>query len=432
MSRQSLILLAVALLAGGAPQAASADTYPLADVRIVPHVVPGAPAPAGCTLAVAGPCGSGSTPYNVRGALGTGDVPYSTVYVIVDKIPTGYGFTGIQFGVDYDGAPGSGVDVIDWTACGIGEFRSDTWPDSGSGITLTWLPDPECDQHGPRVVAGYFTVAAAGPDVFDLTARPVDRALKVSDCSMRETILDPLAAGAAGFGDAAGHDPCAEDPPPAPPAPPPPSPPEPVKLMLHAVRAVPFEGNACSALDDIPCQAGAHTFTTGIPGGSYAGDYDVYVIATDFDQEMGLGQIRFQVRLEATAGRLILESWNSCAPSSTTESPWSSTGGNLTVTWMGSNCAHGPSAVAGYMRLSGTGAGVIKLAGKLSSKSALSTASMLTCGARNLSVPYLDVAQMGIRGNNQFDPCYESGTQVGTRKVPVERTTWGRVKAMYD
>jgi hypothetical protein len=126
---------------------------------------------------------------------------------------------GVQLGIDYDPAPGSGVDVFTWTYCGDMHYASTAgphggWPAPLSGNTITWNVRSNC-QTSPVAVAGYFYMAAYSPDVFHVIPRPADRMALVADCQAVESM--PLALrslGRVAFSSGAatpGCNPCVEN-----------------------------------------------------------------------------------------------------------------------------------------------------------------------------------------------------------------------------
>lgn len=154
----------------------------------------------------------------------TTTAPSTGDYVVYVLVSTSGELGGVKFGIDYDGTPGAGVDIEDWTSCSAGQSdalgsATHNWPEPGSGITLVWPGN--CQTSTNMAVACAFTVAVYGPDVLDIVGHPVDGQVSVADCGMdpsgalapiTETVLPLEAAGAAGFVGMSGQDPC---PPPA-------------------------------------------------------------------------------------------------------------------------------------------------------------------------------------------------------------------------
>ncbi|MDZ4803355.1 MAG: hypothetical protein SGI90_00660 [Candidatus Eisenbacteria bacterium] len=133
------------------------------------------------------------------------------------------GIAGVQCGVDFNGAPGAGVDVFTWSLCATLEFSSTGWPQDGGGNLITWnATGPQCltppgnATIGAIGVAGYFYMAAYTPDLMRVIPRPVDGVAKVANCGSVEDIVyvDPNDAltflGAVGFGQP-GINPCGRE-----------------------------------------------------------------------------------------------------------------------------------------------------------------------------------------------------------------------------
>lgn len=147
------------------------------------------------------------------------------VYLLVQGGNVAAGVGGLQFGIDYDPAPGSGVDVFLAANCASLEFPSTGWPAPGGGNLITWDTSTRCQRfvppgndplNGVIAVAGWFFVAAYSPDRLILTPRPVDGQAKISDCASNETLIGgtgypvgaPNRLGAAAFGRSDGRLPC--------------------------------------------------------------------------------------------------------------------------------------------------------------------------------------------------------------------------------
>lgn len=154
-----------------------------------------------------------------RGQVGTASGPFYYMYALVATGPyrssglggNDLGVAGAQFGIDFDGTTGGGVDVFTWNLCATLEFTSTGWPQDGGGNLLTWDNTNKC-QKNEVAVAGYFYCGAYSTDTFKLIARPVDSAAKVADCNSQEIVLTPAVdLGFAKFsaaGDTDGCNPC--------------------------------------------------------------------------------------------------------------------------------------------------------------------------------------------------------------------------------
>lgn len=140
-----------------------------------------------------------TNPFDVKGqpcANGTGEFD---VWVVVCNGSDSLGLAGAEFGIEYDGASGSGVDVMSWRPCADLEFPQDDWPASGSGNLVTWESSLNCQntnlvQNPPQpktayAVAGLFHVLVWGQDQMEITVRPVSGRMKVADCQAAEDDL---------------------------------------------------------------------------------------------------------------------------------------------------------------------------------------------------------------------------------------------------
>jgi hypothetical protein len=129
------------------------------------------------------------------------------VWVLVCNGSDSLGVAGLEYGIEYDGAFGSGVDITSWQLCADLEFTSGGYPAAGSGNLITWEPSQNCQndpaefhgfggggqgdtnpngKQGVRgsviAVAGVFRVNIWGSDTMEITPRPVSGKLAVADC----------------------------------------------------------------------------------------------------------------------------------------------------------------------------------------------------------------------------------------------------------
>jgi len=130
-------------------------------------------------------------PFDLKGTPCTHGVANFDVWVVVCNGSDSVGLAGAEFGIEYDGATGSGVDITSWRSCADLEFPQDDWPQSGSGNLVTWADCQLTDlfQNLPKTafcVAGVFEVTSYGGDQLSITPRPVSGRLKVADCNAVE------------------------------------------------------------------------------------------------------------------------------------------------------------------------------------------------------------------------------------------------------
>ncbi|TPW12361.1 MAG: hypothetical protein FD129_1480, partial [bacterium] len=98
------------------------------------------------------------------------------------------GISASSFGIDYDAALQSGVDIYNWSLCGDAELPSPGWPAPGTGNTISFTTPVHCQTGGnPTVggvaVLGYFYCAAYTPGTLRITRNPVTRAASVTNCA---------------------------------------------------------------------------------------------------------------------------------------------------------------------------------------------------------------------------------------------------------
>ena len=133
------------------------------------------------------------------------------IWLLVCNGSDSVGVAGLEVGLNYDGALGSGVDINSWQLCADLEFTSGSWPAQGSGTVITWEPSFNCQStssvpdtvfnHMVIAVAGVFNITAYGADFIDLIPRPVSGAAKIADCRAVEDDItaNKFQLGRAGF-----------------------------------------------------------------------------------------------------------------------------------------------------------------------------------------------------------------------------------------
>ncbi len=140
------------------------------------------------------------TEHTVVGELGT---PYD-LYLVVAQVSTGSGVAGARFGIEYSPE----IAVAEWTFCTDLEFPFPQWPASGSGNTLTWAVQTNCQlgtvsgrpDLGIHAVVGSFYVYAYNGGSFTIDEYPSGTGnITVADCSAQETELSPFDVGTIGF-----------------------------------------------------------------------------------------------------------------------------------------------------------------------------------------------------------------------------------------
>ena len=184
--KRALLGLLVGCMALGLASAAMAG--PNANAGISLHVTT---PPVKATQCVNFAYDPGSNPFNLNGKpcndKGTG---LWDVWVVVCNANDSTGVSGAEFGIEYDGASGSGVDVLTWTSCADLQFPQHDWPLSGSGNLVTWEAVGNCQRNQlvadtpgtGYAVVGFFSVLAYGQDKMSVIPRPVSGAMKTADC----------------------------------------------------------------------------------------------------------------------------------------------------------------------------------------------------------------------------------------------------------
>ena len=135
------------------------------------------------------------------------------IYIMLADVDSSRGVREITFGLSYE----RGVTVTSWLSCAAQATPSQTWPDSGSEMTLRFespdtcarpQPDPDDQAHFGVVPMAVLIVRASEPALLKVvpTSQGV---IPLTDCSgiVSELPLD-FGLGEIGFGYKIGWDPC--------------------------------------------------------------------------------------------------------------------------------------------------------------------------------------------------------------------------------
>lgn len=179
-----------ALLGLGLLLSRGAFALPNENAKVLIHLQPPVPRET-CTRPAAAPACDGIV---VSGDLSP--VRYFAYVLVTDALACD-GVSGVQFGIDYDGLPGHGVDVLDWSGCASVVAGTADWPAAGSGMRLSWNVDGRCQRAEPGgagtgvvAVAGYFYVTAYSPGRLAIVPHPDDGLVMVADCAARQTVIE--------------------------------------------------------------------------------------------------------------------------------------------------------------------------------------------------------------------------------------------------
>jgi hypothetical protein len=211
--RAGAVLAALLILVAGLLARSDSAAGPNTNAKLLLHVAPVVSKGIGaCGVAIPDCFGLvTAAPLNPEGYF---------VYLLVSDLDPEAGIGGLQCGVSYDPAPGSGIDVVSWRLCAAAEYPHGTWPEVGGGNFIAWNigsshPVTGC-QKDPVAVAGYFYISTYSPDRLALRPFPVDGRVKVADClpfpfeyDLTNHIPNPL--GFVDIGGGAGANPCQGD-----------------------------------------------------------------------------------------------------------------------------------------------------------------------------------------------------------------------------
>lgn len=209
--KRALVGLLVACVTVGIASVASATDNPEAAISV--HLTP--------PVAIAKTCDNIPVVESKTIETGVCGAPLDgyTAWVLVCNGSDSLGVAGMEFGINYDGALDSGVDVEAWVLCADLEFPSVDWPDAGSGSIVTWnslsnCQDTPSEPFVPRTVvaiAGALHLTYYSPDFLTITPRPVSGKIKVANCNAAEEDLTGLVPSHAGIGSFCygdGYNPC--------------------------------------------------------------------------------------------------------------------------------------------------------------------------------------------------------------------------------
>jgi hypothetical protein len=130
---------------------------------------------------------SDCTGYNTGYQLPLYPTLYFAYALVVDGSLT-EGVSGASFGIDYDGALQSGVDIWTWQLCADAESPDAGWPGAGTGNVLTFNAATNCQTTGNAnigavAVLGYFYCGSYTPDLFRVTPHPDSGVGTVLNCA---------------------------------------------------------------------------------------------------------------------------------------------------------------------------------------------------------------------------------------------------------
>ena len=215
------LLLVSTLLSALSVRPVEAGLGDQGNVRIAVHLVPKPTKGSACGTAPQG--GFGCLPdLAISNVVAGGHVGVSYYqYIVLLEVNVGPGVSEVVLGIDYDGAPQSGVDLFGAETCSDAESPDANWPHNPpSGNTITWnwrtncqgTVDPSDIQGDGYVIAYGFYAYAYSPGTFSIIRHPAaEPDFQVRDCTTAESNLAfPRAAGRAGYG-VCGYDPCNGD-----------------------------------------------------------------------------------------------------------------------------------------------------------------------------------------------------------------------------
>jgi hypothetical protein len=146
--------------------------------------------------------------------------PTLFVYALVVNGSRTEGMAGASFGINYDGALLSGVDIYGWYLCADSDLPTPGWPATGTGNTISFTP-ARCQTGGNTAVGGvatlgYFYCGAYTSDMMRVTTHPETNGASVTSCAGAiDYVLDSDAScthlGALGFGTRTGINPCGRE-----------------------------------------------------------------------------------------------------------------------------------------------------------------------------------------------------------------------------
>ena len=133
------------------------------------------------------------------------------VYVVVARAEPTAGVARVSFGIQY----GAFAPVFGWTQCADQTLPEATWPASGTGATILWDENTNCQQtqvagDGVHALAGAFYTYAYADDTVELIADPnqAPPAIVVGDCSGDVSTIVQSPPAAIGYGTLPGSNPC--------------------------------------------------------------------------------------------------------------------------------------------------------------------------------------------------------------------------------
>jgi hypothetical protein len=217
LPRLGLFLLISLVFAGMAgPSDAACPPPPHHAPRLLVHLVAGVSRSPCARLPRPPACSPTFTTVNAAGLLAPNEY---IAYIVLSRADRERGVASVTFGLVYDGAPESGVEIDGWGHCGDAAIAGTGWPASvgsayGPTLTVFWSGN-ECqskpmpaDSSLTEVVVGWLRVRAVTDDHLRLFFA---RYPEMSDCGGTTTLFSVEDIGSARFtaeGQWSGHIPC--------------------------------------------------------------------------------------------------------------------------------------------------------------------------------------------------------------------------------
>lgn len=187
------------------------------------------------------------------------------------------------------------------------------------------------------------------------------------------------------------------------------------RMLLHLVSTT-SKAPDCA----VPVAACADVRTFGIISAGSEQYYYGYILITGFDRERGLELARLAVDFDRTTGSGVdTFGWTLCASRQADGSDWYNGFSGNTLYW--DDCPKTEFAVGGYFYMAAydpSRMALIPPAGE--------DARIQNCGGAEVIVPPTRLGIASFTGDDGCNPCSEE-----CNYVPVERSSWGGLKALY-
>jgi hypothetical protein len=199
------------------------------------------------------------------------------------------------------------------------------------------------------------------------------------------------------------------------------------KVMAQWVKAdqLASHDDLCAGVLPMFCGARHRTYQTTGSASSAEDPYSyIFLIATDYDTELGLVGVQFGISYDDLTGEGVdVLSWSCCTDAYWVTNGWPDSGTGIIAVWDRTvTCQRSGFSVIGWFMVEVHGEDVFAVTPSPNYGKLLA----VDCALAESTLPVENLGAVGFDGSEGLDPCYERGAQVA-----AVGSTWGHIKTMY-